>query len=421
MGSDTVGQKKLRSLIKKLASIRGRHTELITVYVPAGANLNVVASQIAQEQGTASNIKSKAVRKNVLGALEKVNQHLKLYRETPPNGLAIFCGNVSEKEGGSDLELWAMEPPEPMKVRIYRCDQQFLLDPLQEMVREREVYGLIVLDKSETDIGVLMGKRIDPLKHFDSLVPGKTKKGGWSQARYARIREGLLNDHLKKSGELATSFFRDMKDLRGIIIGGPGPIKDMFYKGDFLGTDVKAKVLGVVDTSYTGTYGLREVLARGEDLIAEASVVKERKLLERFFSELAKERGLAVYGIKETMRALEAGAVEILLVSEDFDANWVFGKFGCGSCGTQFERFLRTDKDLITERSSGALVKRAESECPKCQKPVSTTAFLDAIEKLQEYAEKVSTAVEIVSVDTPEGGQLREMGGIAGILRYSIG
>jgi len=404
-GKDTLAQKRLKVLIEKLSSIRGRHTELITIYVPAGTHLSIVTNQVAQEQGTAVNIKSKTVRKNVVSALEKISHHLKLYKNAPPNGLAIFCGNVSEKEGDSDLELWAIEPPEPLNQRLYRCDQTFVLDPLQHMVREREIFGLIILDKSDSDVGTLRGKRVESLKHTDSLVPGKTKKGGWSQARYARVREGLLNDHLKKTGEIATSYFRNMPDLKGIIIGGPGPIKEMFYKGDHLPTDIKSKVLGVVDTSYTGTFGLDEMVKRSEDILAEASVTRERKLLERFFTELSKDSGLAVYGVDETMKALEMGAMEILLISEELSLTR--GRFSCPSCGNSLEKVVRLDR-------------RDSVKCPKCGGPMKIAEEEDITDKLIEMAEHVNTKVELVSTDSREGEQFHDMGGIAGILRYRV-
>ena len=41
---------KLKALVEELGSIRGRHTELVSVYVPAGFNLNKVAEQIRNEQ-----------------------------------------------------------------------------------------------------------------------------------------------------------------------------------------------------------------------------------------------------------------------------------------------------------------------------------------------------------------------------------
>jgi peptide chain release factor subunit 1 len=196
-----------------------------------------------------------------------------------------------------------------------------------------------------------------------------------------------------------------MKDLRGIIIGGPGPIKDMFYKEDHLPTDIKAKVLGVVDTSYTELFGLQETVVRAEDILAEASITRERKLLERFFGELAKDSGLAVYGVRETVKALEMGAVDMLLMSEDFD--WLKVSFECPSCKAKLEKFVKRDNKSVTP-------------CPSCGAAMEEGEEADGAEKLSEFADSVGTKVEIVSVDSREGEQLHEMGGIAGILRYSM-
>jgi peptide chain release factor subunit 1 len=395
-------ESQLRALIEELGKIRGRHTELVTVYVPAGFNLNKVVEQIRSEQGTAQNIKSKQVRKNVVGALEKILQHLKLYRKTPENGVAIFCGNVSDREGVTDLEVWAVEPPEPIRSRLYWCGQNFILDPLKEMVREREIYGLIVLDKSDATIGIVKGKKIEKLKDMDSLVPGKTKAGGWSQARFARVREGLLNDFMKKVGEVASSKFREYKDLQGVIIAGPGPIKEQFAEGGFLNHEIKKKVLGIVNSSYTGEYGLREAVERGEDLISEASIIKERRVLERFFDEFGKDSGLAVYGFKEVAEALESGNLEVLILSEDF--GWVRAELEC-RCG------FKTSKVLNRKQLS-------EQRCPECNSGMEVTGERELTEELIESAEKMSTTVEIVSSNIGMGEQVRELGGIVGILRY---
>ena len=395
-------ESQLKALIEELGKIRGRHTELVTVYVPVGFNLNKVVEQIRSEQGTAQNIKSKQVRKNVVGALEKILQHLKLYKQTPENGVAIFSGNVSDKEGVTDLELWAVEPPEPIRTRLYWCGQNFILDPLKDMVREREIYGIIVLDKSDATIGVLKGKKIEKLKDLDSLVPGKTKAGGWSQARYARVREGLLNDFLKKVGDVASSKFREYADLRGVIIAGPGPVKEQFAEGDYLQYEVKAKVLGIVNTSYTGDYGLREAVDRGEDIISEASVIKEKKILERFFDEFGKDSGLAVYGFKEVLEALKSGNLEVLIISEDFD--WVKADLEC-KCG------FRTSKVLDRKQLK-------EQHCPECNSLMEVTGEKELTEDLVKLAEQMSTTVEVVSSNVGMGEQVRELGGIVGILRY---
>lgn len=360
-------------------------------------------NMLKQEYALTQNVKSRVTRHNVLNALEKTMNHLHLFKKTPPNGLVIFCGNVSKKEGQPDIKLWSVEPPQPLAQKIYWCDQTFVLDPLKDMVREKEVYGLIVLDSGGADIGLLRGKKVLLEKHLDSLVPGKTSKGGWSQQRYQRIREEAIHNHLKKTGEIANQIFKQEKDLKGILIGGPGPLKDRFKDGEFLDYRLRNIMLGLVDTSYTGVQGLQEIIQRGESLIQEASTVRERKIMEEFFEHLKKDDGLSVYGLEEVKHALDYGAVKTLLISEEYD--WVRAKLVC-QCG-----YTRED-----DMKPGTVKK-----CSKCNSEMKVEEEKELIEILSEKAESLGSEVEIISVDTREGAQFKELGGIGAILRYKIG
>lgn len=394
---------RIKKLLKELEAIRGRHTELVSVYVPAGYNLVDISNQLYTEKSTASNIKSKSTRKNVLDALEKIIQHLRIFKQTPANGLIVFCGNVSETEGKEDLKIWSFEPPEKMNTKIYWCDQVFVLDPLREMVSEKEVYGLIVIDSSEADIGLLYGKKITPIKHIDSLVAGKAIKGGMSQVRYDRIREQAIAEFLTKVGEIASESFLKQPQLKGVIIGGPGFIKDEFIKGEYLHYQLREKVLGAKDIGYTGEHGFEELVQRSEDLLKEAAVMKERQLLQKFLAELQKG-GNVVYGYTQTIEALNMGVIDMLLVSEGFD--WVRVKLKC-------DNTHETEKDL-----PGTEIERQVCEvCGQILK-VEDKDYLG--ELLAEKGQNFGTKVEIISTDTQEGVQFKQLGGIGGFLRYKI-
>ncbi len=395
---------KLKKLIKELKSYKGRHTELVSVYIPADYNITEIINQLTQEKSTAMNIKSKTTRKNVLDALEKIIQHLRLFKKTPENGLVVFCGNVSQEEGKPDIKLWSFEPPEKLKTKIYWCDQVFVLEPLEEMIEEKEVYGLIVLDAREANIGLLKGKSIIPLKHFESTVPSKSVKGGMSQKRYDRIREDALHEFLKKVGESASQLFLEQKNLKGIIIGGPGPTKENFAERDYLHYQLKKKVLGVKDVSYTGEYGLEELVERSQDLLKEASISKERELLINFFSEL-KNNGKAVYGLEDTLNALNSNAVDILLISEDFD--WVRAKLKCSQCNYFLE------KDLPERIASNQV-------CPKCKKNLALEESKNLADILKEMAENLGVRVEFISTTSKEGIQFKQIGGVGALLKYKI-
>jgi len=366
MAAITAEQKlKLKKLIKELHSHKAPHTEFVTVYIPTGYEMTKIIQHLAEEQGTASNIKSASTRKNVQNALEKMIQHLRTIGNTPANGLAVFSGNVAAGEGKQDVRVCSIEPPIPLNTRIYRCDKNFVTDLIEEMMVEKEVYGLVVLDRRDATIALLKGKTIVPLQKTHSEVPGKTKAGGQSAARYARLREGAAKDHFKKIAEYMKEQFLSLgKDLKGIIIGGPGVTINDFMNKSFLTGDLKKKIIGTKDLSYTGEFGLQELLEKSEDLLAEEEVAKEKKIMQRFLTVLRDAPKKATYGEKETLKALEMAAVDLLLISENIED--------------------------------------------------------DQLALLEEKAQEGGAKVKIISVETREGVQLRDLGGVAAILRFEI-
>jgi len=394
---------KLKKLMEELKEKKGRHTELISLYVPAGFNLNEIGNLIANEISLTQNVKSKTVRKNVISALTKIQQHLKIYKKTPDNGLAIFCGNISEKEGLTDIRLWSLEPPEPIKVKLYWCDQKFELEPLEDMMKEKEIYGLLVLDRSEANFAILRGKKIKIVQNMDSIVPGKTRAGGQSAARYGRVREGMLNDFLKEIGENYRKIFLD-EEIRGVIVGGPGPIKEKFVNEGYLDEELKKKILGIKDTGYTGEAGLNELLNRSEDLLEEAKISKEKQIVKRFFEELQSNSPKATYGIEEVKRAIEIGAVETVIISEDLE--WEEVEYMC-NCGFGEKKFVK-----ISEKNN--------QKCKKCGNTVKIVGEMDVVEAFEELAKKTGAEIEIISRDSQEGEQFYLMGGIGALLRFPL-
>ncbi len=243
MDSDKI---KLGKLLRELEKIRGRHTELVSYYLPAGSDINKASELISQEQALTRNVKNKTVRKNVLSTLEKISQELKLYKKLPENGMVIFCGNVSKEEGKADIKLWTVIPLEKLSIKLYWCGQTFNLKPLKELIKEKNNYGIICLDKSSADVAIVSGKKVNLLKHLDSIVPGKTRAGGQSSVRFYRVRENLLISFLQKISRTARTLLEKF-DLKGIIISGPGPIKEKFYNEGHLPTNLKKKVIGLID------------------------------------------------------------------------------------------------------------------------------------------------------------------------------
>src|SRR3989344_4574296 len=233
---------QLQEQIEELEAVRGRHTELVTVLIPVDFNIHSVTKQLESERSTADNIKSKATRSAVTDAIDLIVRTLKMTKKTPLNGLALYAGNISEKEGVSDIKLWAIEPPKPLKVRMYRCDQVFVTEPLRDMLQTDEVYGLIVIDRQEATIGLLEGKQIKVLRHLTSGVPSKVRAGGQSAARFHRVTEGLAKEFFRRTSQAVKELFFELPRLKGILVGGPIPTKKEFERGAVYKLLVSSKI-----------------------------------------------------------------------------------------------------------------------------------------------------------------------------------
>jgi peptide chain release factor subunit 1 len=185
-----------------------------------------------------------------------------------------------------------------------------------------------------------------------------------SAPRFARLREGAAKEHYKKVAEYVKEQFLNNENLKGIIVGGPGPTKYDFIEGGYLTNELRKKVIAIKDLSYTGDFGMEELLEKSEDVLANEAVAQEKKVMGEFFDKLAKSPGMVAYGEADTMNKLKLGAVDKVLVSDEMD-----------------------DKE---------------------------------IEKFEEEAKNMGSEMVIISTETREGVQLKEMGGVAAILRYEV-
>lgn len=400
--------------LEELKAKVGKGTELISLYIPPDKQISDVVAQLRDEHGQASNIKSKSTRVNVQSALDSIMSRLKYYQRPPENGMVIFTGAISIGGDRTSLETFIIEPPEPVKTYMYRCGSEFILEPLEEMLREKKTFGLIVLDRREATIGTLKGKHIEVYKYLTSNVPGKQRKGGQSSHRFQQLRLIAINEFYKRIGDHANNVFLNtpIDELQGILIGGPSPTKEEFIKGEFLHHELQKKIVGAFDISYTDESGLYELVDASKDALEGLDLMREKKAMERFMKELVSERGLAAYGEDEVRRNLEAGAVEVLLLSEDLRKTRL--RLRCQNCGNE--------KKLTVIRKPGADETSISENCAKCSSPLVVAESEDIVLELSKLAEKMGTNVEFISTDFEEGEQLMNaFGGIAAILRYKTG
>jgi peptide chain release factor subunit 1 len=401
--ADSEKMYQLKKQLRQLESYRGSGTELISVYIPAGSPIHEMGNKLREEMSQASNIKSKSTKLNVLGALERIMNHFKIYKRAPPNGIAVFAGNVSDNPAKIDIELFSIDPPEPLSIGAYRCDSRFFLEPLQSQLGSTDSYGVVVLDGREATVAIVKGTNITIIKRLNSTAHAKIRKGGQSARRYERLIEEAIEVYYKRVGNsMDDAYLKDEKSaVKGVIVGGPGPTKEFFMKMSPFNYQIK--VLGVVDTGYTDEYGIREVLSKSEAILSQQEAVKEKILVDRFIKLLVNE-GLATYGEREVREVILSHQAEKVLISEGL--THLSALYKCSACSAEERKASR-------EKPSDSIA------CGKCAGQMKLQSKELLLDELNELARQNDIPVEIISTNTVEGNQfMTGFGGIGAFLRY---
>ncbi len=399
--------------LDEIAQAKGRATELVSLYVPPAKQLSDVMAYLRNEYAQSSNIKSRTTRKNVMWAIESLMGRVRSFKEAPANGVAFFVGRKAIGADKDEPVTFIVEPPEPLGTYLYRCDSTFVLDPLLAMVHEPDTWGLIVMDRAEVTLGLLRGKRTEPLRNRQSLVPSKHGRGGQSQHRFERMIEHAAHEFFVKIAEMAAELFLPRKDvLKGILLGGPGATKEYFWKEGYLQYELQQKViLPLFDTGYTDEYGLRELVEKATQTLHGLEITDEKRIIQRLLGEIRKaEAGLAAYGERDVQHALEIGAVDTVLISEGLRKQRV--TFRCTSCQNEFVRTLPDEE----------IDRVLDEPCPKCgQRSLTESSQEDYVESLFRRAQESGAKARLISTESEEGEMLaKAFGGVAALLRYPV-
>ena len=183
--TNSVKQHKLRKLIACLSDKEGRGMEFISLYIPRESSIDDIVANLKEESDSVAkkSESDRAVRDRLQDAIKNVIQHLKLQKEIPENGLAIFAGTYAVDDQVNEiLNVEELIPPEPIITYLYVVDDHFRLELLRDMLRNQKVVGFIAMDSKEASFGILNGERLELMENITSGIPGKTVKG-WTEPK----------------------------------------------------------------------------------------------------------------------------------------------------------------------------------------------------------------------------------------------
>jgi len=402
---------KIKKLIKSLEAARGNGTSMISLIIPPKDQISRVAKMLADEFGTASNIKSRVNRLSVLGAITSVQQRLKLYNKVPPNGLVIYCGTIVTDEGKEKKVNIDFEPFRPINTSLYLCDNKFHTEALTALLADDNKFGFIIMDGNGALFGTLSGNTREVLHKFTVDLPKKHGRGGQSALRFARLRMEKRHNYVRKVAETAVTLYisNDKPNVCGLVLAGSADFKTELGQSDMFDPRLQAKILKTVDVSYGGENGFNQAIELSAESLSNVKFIQEKKLIGKYFDEISQDTGKFCFGVEDTLKALEMGAVEILIVWENLDIQRYTLKNH--SQDEQKILFLKPeqekDKTYFVDKDTGVELELVDS--------------MPLLEWFANNYKVFGATLEIITDRSQEGAQfVKGFGGIGGILRYQV-
>lgn len=402
---------KVKKLIKSLQAARGNGTSMISLIIPPKDQVSRVNKMLADEYGTAANIKSRVNRLSVLGAITSTQQKLKLYSRVPNNGLVLYCGTVLTDDGKEKRVNIDFEPFKAINTSLYLCDNKFHTEPLHELLEDDDKFGFIIMDGNGCLYGTLQGSTREVLHKFTVDLPKKHGRGGQSALRFARLRLEKRHNYVRKCAEHAVQFFiTDNKcNVAGLVMAGSADFKTDLLQSDLFDPRLARQVIKTVDVSYGMDPGFNQAIEMSAECLANVKLVQEKKLLQKYFDEISLDTGKYCFMVADTLKALEMSAVETLIVWENLAINRLTVK----NTATAEEKVLH----LTPEQEKND----AHFHDPVTNVELEIIERLTLVEWLANNYKSFGAALEFVTDRSQEGSQFcRGFGGIGGMLRWRI-
>jgi peptide chain release factor subunit 1 len=228
--------------------------------------------------------------------------------------------------------------------------------------------------------------------------------------RFARLREEKRHNYVRKIAELAVQNYitNDKVNVAGLVLAGSADFKNDLAQSDLFDGRLQAKIIKVVDVSYGGENGFNQAIELAAETLSSVKFIQEKKLIGQYFQEISQDTGRVCYGVEDTLKALELGAAEILIVYENLDVTrWVLKDSAGGEVIVHTTKLQESNRELFMDKETGAEMEVIDSN-----------SFL---EWLAEAYKDFGATLEFVSDRSGEGNQfVKGFGGIGAILRYKV-
>lgn len=275
-----------------------------------------------------------------------------------------------------------------------------------------EAFGFIVMDGNGCLYGTVQGSNREILHKFSVDLPKKHGRGGQSALRFARLRLEKRHNYVRKVAELATQLFvpdGQRPNVQGLVLAGSADFKSELMRSDLFDQRLAKIVIKMVDVSYGGENGFNQAIELSADTLGSVKLMKEKKLLQKYMDEISQDTGKYCFMVEDTLKALDLGAVEDLIVWENLDIS----RYVLRNSSTGEENVLHLSKEqeanenFFHDPETGVELEVVEKEI--------------LVEWLANNYKNYGCNLEFVTDRSGEGTQfVKGFGGIGGILRWKV-
>jgi peptide chain release factor subunit 1 len=372
--------------LRELAAFRATHGCAVSLYVGLDPSIVPTAGDLAshtrsllaraeRQLNEQSATLSGDERKTLARDIERIGTWFETeFSREGVRGIAVFS---AERD---DLFL-QLPLPGPVEDEA-RIAKQLYLAPLVRLVGRDDGALVAYVGRERGDVYRLRAGRLIPLADETAEVPGRHDQGGWSQGRYERHIETIVDRHLRDVADALDRSVRRLRDVR-LVLAGPEETRSSFE--GLLAAETRSALVGWVAAE--AHVDAPRLLEAARPLLDEWRAGKEEDLLARWREEAARN-GRAATGWEETLQAASDGRVELLLVQDGADRP----AFVCPACG------------------------RAQAVDGSC--PLDGTTLQPAETGLDLVVHQTLTHGGTVEVIGEERRDLEPVGGLAALLRF---
>jgi peptide chain release factor subunit 1 len=231
------------------------------------------------------------------------------------HGYAVYCSGLDN--------VWQPLPLSERVPDLVRVGRMFYLAPLVPLIGKCDGVLVAFVGRERGNLYRLRGGRLEELANEFDEQPGRHDQGGWSQARYQRHIEKLVQDHLKDVAATLERSLRRLRRPRVVVVASEETRAELEEE---LSTEVKEAIIGWASAEAHATPA--QLLQTVAPLLERWRAEQEASAVERW-REAAGPNGRAASGWAQTLEAASDGRVELLLFHDGADHQ----AWQCPACG----------------------------------------------------------------------------------------